>query len=458
MTQRSSGKQFGFSEIETAAFASAMVAAGAESEVAATTFRNMGKALTRGASATGRQREAFRTLGLDARKVAEAMQRDAVGTTVRVIEKLNQIPEAIRASVLSDLFGDEARAIGPLVTNLDLLKGAIRLVADEQVFAGSAAREYAVRAATSANRTQLFWNRVRDLSIALGNALIPGLLTLLDLLEPIIDTVTDLAERFPTLTAVVAGAAAGLVAFRIVATAIGFVALNLKGAVLGLVAGFGKLRAVVLVVARLFLANPIIAAAVGIATAAYLIYENWDRIVAFFERIWEGIKAAFTAGVAVVTAVLDKLGLLEPLKAAWEGLKTFFAGLWEGIALIFENAWAAISPVVDLIRGAVEFIGGIGSDEPSPPSPGIQARASFLRGVSERARAEGREQVRIFGRGAVGRAAAAPGGSMTVAPQFTFNIEGKADAAEIESHVRRALRDETRELVRGVYADTGPGL
>jgi hypothetical protein len=47
---------------------------------------------------------------------------------------------------------------------------------------------------------------------------------------------------------------------------------------------------------------------------------------------------------------------------------------------------------------------------------------------------------------------------MTVAPQFTFNIEGKADAAEIESHVRRALRDETRELMRGVYADTGPGL
>ncbi|HEV7418174.1 MAG TPA: phage tail tape measure protein, partial [Tianweitania sediminis] len=107
------GEFFGFSRDQTLAFGSAMVSTGAEADVAATSFRNMGKALTKGASATKRQQTAFKKLGLNANKVASAMQEDAVGTTLEVIERLGQLPAEMQASVMSDLFGDEARALAP---------------------------------------------------------------------------------------------------------------------------------------------------------------------------------------------------------------------------------------------------------------------------------------------------------------------------------------------------------
>lgn len=40
-----------------------------------------------------------------------------------------------------------------------------------------------------------------------------------------------------------------------------------------------------------------LAAVVAIGAAAYVIYKNWDSIVAFFTEKWEGVKAAFSDGI-----------------------------------------------------------------------------------------------------------------------------------------------------------------
>src|SRR5690606_9652241 len=108
------GAVFGFTSTQTAAFGSAMIGAGAQSDVAATSFRNMGRALTRGRSASKRQRAAFGAIGLDAEDVAKRMPQDALGTTLDVLERLAALPEHLQASVMSDLFGDEARALAPI--------------------------------------------------------------------------------------------------------------------------------------------------------------------------------------------------------------------------------------------------------------------------------------------------------------------------------------------------------
>ena len=72
------GKQYGFTETQTVAIGSAMIAAGAKADVAATSFRNVGKALVRGKNATTGQVDAFDELGLEATDVAKRMQQDAV--------------------------------------------------------------------------------------------------------------------------------------------------------------------------------------------------------------------------------------------------------------------------------------------------------------------------------------------------------------------------------------------
>src|SRR5690606_12745773 len=88
-----SGALAGFKAKESLAFGGAMIGAGFEAEVAETSFRNLTKTLTAGSTATKAQRAAFRTLGLDARKVAKAMQKDTVGTTLKVFENINKLPK-----------------------------------------------------------------------------------------------------------------------------------------------------------------------------------------------------------------------------------------------------------------------------------------------------------------------------------------------------------------------------
>lgn len=184
------GKMFGFTAEQTAAFGSAMLAAGAEAEVAATSFRNMGKALGKGGAATKAQRSAFRALGLNAKTTAKMMQKDAVGTTLKVLEAINKLPKHQQAAVASQLFGDEARALMPLITNLDLLKKSLGMVSNESQYLGSASREYERRAKTFANDVQLFKNNLTALEIAVGNRLMPILSRAMDGVTPFINALT----------------------------------------------------------------------------------------------------------------------------------------------------------------------------------------------------------------------------------------------------------------------------
>lgn len=228
----SSGKQFGFTAEQTAAIGAAMVAAGAQSEVAATSFQNVGKALARGASATPAQRRVFKQLGLNAKAVAKSLQKDAVGTLTDVIARIRKLPKEVQASAISSLFGDEARAIMPLIENADLLAGALGQVAEETNYLGSAQKEYEVRSQTFANALQLFQNRLDEVSIAIGNALLPALTRIMDAILPVISAVADLAAAYPQVTAAAVGLTAGMVGLRIATIATRYAFLFAKGGLL----------------------------------------------------------------------------------------------------------------------------------------------------------------------------------------------------------------------------------
>jgi len=234
------GKTFGFTAEQVAAFGSAMVSAGAETDVAATSFRNMGNALTKGASVTKRQREAYKELGLSATDVAKRMQKDAVGTTLDVMERIAKLPKAERNSVATNLFGNEARALPILLTNLPLLKESLGMVADKADYAGSSFKEFQLRSQTFANNLQLFQNRLTALGIAVGNALMPPLNDLMDKLGPIVEDMTKWAGEHPKLIAGILGTAASLILFKAAMSTLTFVGLIGKGGALTILAGTFK--------------------------------------------------------------------------------------------------------------------------------------------------------------------------------------------------------------------------
>ncbi|HEV2504390.1 MAG TPA: phage tail tape measure protein [Mesorhizobium sp.] len=167
------GKMFGFADTETLAFGASMISAGAESEVAATSFRNMGRALTKGAQATKQQRVAYGRLGLDAVKVSKNMQKNALNTTLDVIERIQKLPKEQQISIASALFGDEARALMPIIADTRELRRELQMVGSEANYSGSAFNEYLVRAQTTSNALQLIGNKVRAVGIGIGDSWLP---------------------------------------------------------------------------------------------------------------------------------------------------------------------------------------------------------------------------------------------------------------------------------------------
>lgn len=226
------GEQYGFTATETAAIGSAMIAAGAQADVAATSFRNVGRALAKGNTATERQAHAFSQLGLNVVDVAKRFNEDAVGTLRDVITRINGLPEHLRSNALSEIFGDEARALAPLVTNIKLYDDALASVAQQRNYLGSSEKEYQARAATTANSMQLFTNKLTAAGIAIGEALLPALNQVMDSLSPVVLAIAEFAKNNPRLTQTIVALTAGLVALRVAAIAAQFGFLWMRGAFL----------------------------------------------------------------------------------------------------------------------------------------------------------------------------------------------------------------------------------
>ncbi|ASV87728.1 phage tail tape measure protein, TP901 family, core region [Ochrobactrum quorumnocens] len=169
------GKMFGFSATETLAFGGAMVAMGAETEVAATSFRNMGKALTKGDNTAKAARAAWARIGMSPKAAAKDMQKNAVKTTLKVLDAIGKLPEWERATNAFALFGEEARALMPVISDTKELRRQLGLVGREADYAGSAFQEYMVRADTTANVLELLGNKLSARGIKYGDTWLPTL-------------------------------------------------------------------------------------------------------------------------------------------------------------------------------------------------------------------------------------------------------------------------------------------
>lgn len=344
------GEFFGYSKEQSLAFGSAMISAGAETEVAATSFRNMGRALTKGASATKRVKDAYRTLGLDARKVAVGMQEDAVGTTMEVIKRLGQLPAEMQASVMSDLFGDEARALAPLLSNVESLECTMGYVADETQYAGSVQAEFARRAATTEFNLQRLKNQVDEVAMAIGNALLPAINAASIAVGPWLQLIADWVSANPELVRAIVALVGSLVALRVVTLATRWAFLFLKGGLIdvGLVAAKSALA----VGAAAGNMGKAFAAARAAALGASMLVSIGAGGLFSGVIAWLGGVAAAVAGavagitapvwglIAIVVAALAAVGIA--VWKFWEPISAFFSGFGEVIGAALAEVGAAI--------------------------------------------------------------------------------------------------------------------
>lgn len=391
------GEVGGFASGSIAALGATMRGMGVQEEIAATGIKNMMLALIAGESATKSQRNAMIDLGLDSEEVAKSMQKDAEGTTLKILELIKALPKEKQGAMLATLFGKESlSAIAPLLTNMGALEENLKKVGDATKYAGSMNDEYKARAETTANNIILFKNKIAELGISIGSVLLPPFNIFLGKMGAVIDKVSAWSKANPelssTLTKVAVGAVAvvgGIAAVALaVTTVIGPIALAISSfSVLGSSAGtsIGLLTKMITpikmigtafsVVGKAMLANPMVLAIVAIvavvAGAAYLIYKNWEPIKGFFSNLWSGVKDAFSSawngikgvvgtGIEFIKGVIKSidtvfadnpiLNLLIPIIgipriiiANWSSIKGFFVSLWGGIKSSAESMWSSIS-------------------------------------------------------------------------------------------------------------------
>lgn len=297
---------FGMSAEQAAALGSAMVGSGFEAEVAATSFLNMGRALTAGGGATKRQIIAMASLGLNAKKVALGMQRDSVGTIQAVFDRLRKAPEHLRASLITDIFGAEARALTPLILNAGLLSDSLKLIGDSSQYAGSAQAEFESRSKTTANTLQLLRNRVSAVGITFGNALLPALNDAAGALGPLVDSAGAFVKANPALVRNMTLAGGALMGLRVAGLA-------------------GKLGMLMVSREALKLARPVLVVAgavtrAGTAVAAFSTARMVAALAASGKALRTFAVAASLSGVGPAAAAAlgtigrGALGLLNPLR------------------------------------------------------------------------------------------------------------------------------------------------
>lgn len=357
---------------EIAALGASMVGAGVQSEVAATGIKNLILGMAAGEGATKSQAAAFSSLGLDAAEMAKKMQTDAKGAIMEVFKALKNVDKDKQAAILADLFGKESiDAISPLLSNLQALQDNFDKVADKQNYAGSVDKEYAARVETTQNQLDLLKNAVTEVSIYIGNALLPVLGAGAKGLAEAAKVIADFGKAHPDIGSILSIGGALVVIAPLAQQVFRFLFSGVK-----LVYDAFRLVGVAIrVISAIIAANPIVLLIAGIALAAYLIYKYWEPIKEYMSSLWNGVVQTWNGFLAWCGSIWDGVKeawnafiqwcgtMWDSVRSTWDAFVVWCGEIWNGLVTYLNNvvdeivAW--FSSMWDTPAGALlGFIGG----------------------------------------------------------------------------------------------------
>ncbi|GKW09935.1 phage tail tape measure protein [Pectobacterium sp. IFB5596] len=211
------------------------------------------------------------------------------------------------------------------------------------------------------------WNQmttsVMNIALNVGEALVPVLVSLSDILIPILDQLVTWTAANPELVRGIVMAVAGFFAFRMALSGAklgittllspllsvwegilqvqrGWQLFNAGLRTTGVLQGIGgilsRLVGGVGAFGRMLLMNPIGLAVTAIVGAVYLIYRYWEPISAFFKNLWSQVSQAFNAG--------------------WEALSNAVSGGVVGITALLLD-WSPFGLLYSIFADAVSELG-----------------------------------------------------------------------------------------------------
>ena len=310
---------------DAAALGSTLLTLGERTETASTAANAIVQKMAAADKGTKKFKAAMAEIGLKPMDVQMGMSKDATATIDKVIGAIRKLPESQRIGVMVELVGMEhSDTLAKLVDKPEELTRQ-RALANGSEAGGSMGREAAARNATLSAQTQMARNRIFNLGASIGESLAPALIQLMDIVNPALEAMTRFVQEHQSLfkwvglgAMAISGLVAGLGMLLVPLALIAGKAMLLRFvfARLGMsLGGSGlllKIAGFVATVAR-------IAWPFGLlATAAWMVYRNWDDMV----------------GGA---------------KLMWGDFSNWLGGLWDGFRSTAANAWSHIVNAVSSI-------------------------------------------------------------------------------------------------------------
>ena len=312
-------------------------------------------------------------------------------------ERNAAIDNLSQAYKLGELFRDRQvlNFLRPALQNTDALK-SIEIGSFAAADKGILDSDFNKRMESPVEQFQSFKIMMSDISMTIGDALVPALISAWESMKPIVVTIGEFLKNNPEIVKWGIGLIAGALALKTFGLGVAYV-INLgksfigfirisravfssiktimgASAALGKLSGFAGLtkslgviggglatKAVgalklfghaILWIGRSILLTPVGAIIGVIAATAYVVYRYWEPIKAFFSKLWSGvknvfsntwvaIKRIFSTGVSVIKTVFSwsPLGLVIN---NWGTIKNYAKELWGSVSSFFSEGISKI--------------------------------------------------------------------------------------------------------------------
>ena len=362
-------------DAQLVALSSAFRAVSSDASSAATAQSAFIRALALGKGATKTQLEGYNQLGINAQKLAVALNN---------------------AAVLSKIFGGDQGTLNAVASIMDqyetLIAKPMTIVSQDNT--GSMAAEAAVQMDTVANQQQILANNFKALNVILGQQMLPLWNTLLGMAVDALQWVVDFSKQnsgfvkgllmtvagFGALKIALGGASYLLASFVVGPIGKGITAFNTLRKIL-LVAngtitststclnvaakGFNILKWAASGLFAILRTNPfaLIISIIGALIAIGIkLYKNWDTIKEKFPTVAavvEGVIGAIGAKINAFKQICS--GIIEFLtgvftldwQKAWSGLRNILAGMFDMLPDLIK---APINKMTSMISGAWDSV------------------------------------------------------------------------------------------------------
>ena len=373
------GSQIGLTEAQTMSFAAALSSVGIEAEAGGSAFSKVMVDMQLATEKGGKKLQQFASVaGMSSSEFKKAFEKDATGAILSFIKGLGDAESKGQSAIgILDKMGiSEVRLRDTLLRAAgasDVFSEALSIGTNAWEENSALANEAAQRYETMASKMAMLKNKLVDIGITIGNALMPFVESLVTKIGELADWFSDLDGTTQGVILTIAGLVAAIGPMLII---IGQMSIGI-GALIGF---FGKAKLAItafgtvlktnlistLISANMFISTTIIpaltslgtfitgtiipaltATAVTIGTVTIpvwaviaaigaliaigvLLYKNWDTVKAKCSEVWNSVKETFfNTWESVKTSTIE----------AWENIKTSLSNTWEGIKTTTINTW-----------------------------------------------------------------------------------------------------------------------